>query len=175
MLAVEIRQYIGEGLKTLVPRVIGQTQGTREPTKQWDEACFFDDLSIKGGSKDVDVARKILECAKRNATGIWWGKGRVTGSFVPTYDTSKGQHYQLFAVFSSTSIQIYFGAYKVRPEFKDESKRIELVEKLNAIAGINIPRDGIDRYPSIQLSALKGEKELNQFFETYEWFLDVIK
>ena len=180
VLAVEIRQYLGKGLKTLVPRVIGQTQEAKDkkaalPGKQWDEASFFDDLSIKGGSEDVDVARKILEWAKRNATGIWWGKGRVTGSFVPTYDTSKGQHYQLFAVFSSTSIQIYFGAYKVRPEFKDESKRIELVEKLNAIAGINIPRDGIDRYPSIQLSALKGEKELNQFFETYEWFLDVIK
>ena len=48
VVAVEIRQYVGQGLKTLVPRVIGQTvasyerkvQATRAG-RQWDEATFF--------------------------------------------------------------------------------------------------------------------------------------
>jgi len=48
VVAVEIRQYVGQGLKTLVPRVVGQTveahqkkaSGPREG-RQWDEASFF--------------------------------------------------------------------------------------------------------------------------------------
>lgn len=48
ILAVELRQYVGDGLKTLVPRVIGQTSeaqvkkgGIRSPGRQWDETSFL--------------------------------------------------------------------------------------------------------------------------------------
>ena len=51
VLAVEISQYVAEGLKTLVPRVIGQTEEAqrkkssgRRTMKQWDETSFFQDL-----------------------------------------------------------------------------------------------------------------------------------
>ena len=48
VLALEIKQYVGEGLQTLVPRVIGQTAEAekkksvgRGAGKRWDEASFF--------------------------------------------------------------------------------------------------------------------------------------
>ncbi|HEX2520716.1 MAG TPA: hypothetical protein VHP35_01245 [Terriglobia bacterium] len=43
VLAVEIRQYVGQGLKSLVPRVIGHQRKTGAvlPGKQWDEASFL--------------------------------------------------------------------------------------------------------------------------------------
>ena len=180
VLAVEIRQYLGGGLKTLVPRIIGQTQEAKDrksPTvgKQWNEISFFDELAKHVTPEHVETVRKIYDWTKKNATGINWGKGLVTGSFVPTCNTSRGVHYQLFAVFTSGNIQIYFGVYKNRPEFKDDSKRIELLDKLNSIAGVNIPPDGINRYPNLPISAINNEHALKQFFETYEWFLDVIK
>jgi hypothetical protein len=179
VLALEIRQFLGEGLKTLVPRVIGQTQEAKDkkttlPGKQWDEDSFFDDLLKKAGADEVEVAKNILAWAKEKATGLNWGRGRLTGAFVPTYDTSNGQHYQLFAVFSSGNIQIYFGVYKNRIEFKDEAKRIELLKKLNTIPGVNIPPDGIDRYPNLPLAALKNETALKEFFNIYNWFLEII-
>ena len=180
VLAVEIRQYLGEGLKTLVPRVIGQTQEAKDrksPTvgKPWNESSFFDELAKHVTPEDAETVRKIFDWTKKNATGINWGKGLVTGSFVPTYDTSKGVHYQLFAMFTSGNIQIYFGVYKNRPEFEDDSKRIELLDKLNSIAGVNIPPDGINRFPNFPISAINNEQALKQFFETYEWFLGAIK
>ena len=54
VLAVEIKQFVGEGLKTLVPRVIGQTaeaerrkQVTSREERQWDEISFLDALKEK--------------------------------------------------------------------------------------------------------------------------------
>src|SRR5205807_7021229 len=55
VLAVGIKQFVGQGLKTLVPRVIGQTTeaqrkkiGPGPPEKQWDEVSFFEDLMQQG-------------------------------------------------------------------------------------------------------------------------------
>src|SRR5215212_10464542 len=51
VLAVEIKQYAGQGMKTLVPWVVGQTAeaqrkkgGPTRETRQWDEPSFFRDL-----------------------------------------------------------------------------------------------------------------------------------
>ena len=52
VLALELRQYVGEGLKTLVPRVIGNTaiaeskkREARIVPRKWDELSFFDELA----------------------------------------------------------------------------------------------------------------------------------
>lgn len=180
VLAIEIHQYSGGGLKTLVPRVIGQTQkaitkkkGAKEE-KQWDEASFFEEITNKRGQKEAKVAHDILEWTIKNNTGIWWGKGKVTGAFVPTFNTSDGVQHLLFAVFTNGTIQIYFQAYQKRPGFEPEEKRMELRKKLNEIPGVNISSDGISRYPSIPISALFNENNLNHFFQIYEWFLKEI-
>ncbi len=47
VLAVEVKQFVGEGMTTLVPRVLGQTETARRRKsgttagKQWDEASFM--------------------------------------------------------------------------------------------------------------------------------------
>jgi hypothetical protein len=56
VIAVELRQFVGEGVKTLVPRVFGQTataiqrktSGVSE-RKHWDEASFFADAKETQG------------------------------------------------------------------------------------------------------------------------------
>jgi hypothetical protein len=178
VLGVEIRQYLGKGLKTLVPRVVGQTQGAIQkkkassPGKQWDETSYFLDIGNRRGDRESEIARRILDWANNNVTGIWWGKGKITGSFVPLFNTPEGIQHLLFAVFTNGTIQIYFQSYASRPVFDSEAKRLELLERLNAIPSVSIPPDGITRYPSIPLSSFFDEKNLRQFFSVYEWFLE---
>ena len=180
VLAIEVRQYLGENLKTLVPRVIGQTQEAIQKKKgspvirQWDEASFFTEIKNKRGEHESKAAKNILEWANKNASSIWWGKGKVTGSFVPIYDTSNQIHYQLFAVFTSGTVQIYFATYQKRPEFETEEKRLELLDRLNSISQVNIPKSAIDRYPSIPIKVFTDETRLKQFFDIYEWFISEI-
>ena len=53
--------------------------------------------------------------------------------------------------------------------------RLELVRRLNAIPGISIPEDVVDRYPSIYLSALKDEAVLKQFLAVLDWVIEEIR
>jgi len=84
VLAVEIRQYVGGDLKTLVPRVIGLTaeadqkkSGTRA-SRPWDERSFMELLGEKHAD-DIAVAKKILEWADtRSELQIWWGRANET-------------------------------------------------------------------------------------------------
>lgn len=179
VLAVEIKQYsdTAGGLKALVPRIIGQTAeaGRRkgDGARQWDEASFFQELERRHGADEANVARRILEWARRNVTRLWWGKGSRSGSFVPILNHRERDH-QLFAVWTSGWVEIYFYWYQYKPPFDTQEKRVQLLNRLNAIPGVSIPEDAIGRRPSIRLSTL-NDTALDKFLETFEWFLKEVK
>src|SRR4051812_25815301 len=90
VLAIEIRQFTGEGLRTLVPTVIGQTAlaqsvkgASSTVRRQWDEQSYFAEFDRRNAPGDAEIARKLLEWAEPRVTRIWWGKGQQSGSFVP--------------------------------------------------------------------------------------------
>jgi len=63
----------------------------------------------------------------------------------------------------------------IREIFKPEAKRLELLNKLNGIEGVSIPKEAITRYPSIALDKLSNKSFLNKFCEIYEWFIEEAK
>lgn len=90
VLAVEIKQFEGSNLKTLVPRIVGQTAAIQErkardirPRRQWDEESFLEELKSKPSSSYVEVARKILSWLEKQHIEIKWGKGGKEGSVYP--------------------------------------------------------------------------------------------
>jgi hypothetical protein len=174
VLGVEIAQFVTEGFRTLVPRVFGQKEKLVPPPRQWDGSSFFNELRNKRGSDEHDVAKKIFEWGQNNKLRIWWGKGRISGSFCPVID-HEGIDFPLVLVWTSGNVQIQFGVLKTRHPFDVESKRIELLHKFNEIPGISIPEDAFDRYPGLPLSILKEESVLRQFLETLDWFIQEIK
>lgn len=181
VLAVEIKQFAGQGLKTLVPRVHGLTaeaqqkksSGVRE-TRKWDEASFFQELLANTDAERVAVARRLLEWARANMTRIWWGEGKRNGSFVPVLEHN-GQQQYVISVWTSGSVEMGFQWMKVRPPFADEAKRREMLQRLNAIPGIALPEDGITRRPNIPLAALTDTATLTRFLQVLDWFVQEVK
>ena len=181
VLAVEIRQYAGEGLKTLVPQVIGQTtqargrkSGGRPEKRQWDEPSFFQELDRRRGEAETAVARRVLEWAKTNMPSIWWGQGTRSGGFTPGLD-HKGTWHQVVEVWTYGSVEVQFQHMQSRPPFDDEAKRSDLLHRLNEIPGIALPEDSITRRPSIPLSTLQDEPVLEQFLAVLDWVVQEIK
>lgn len=177
VLAVEIRQYVGKGLKTLVPRVIGQTEEAQQkkgrvarPTRQWDEESFIADLELNTGSEEVKVAREILGWAHSKSLWIHWGRGRIQGTFYPVLD-HKGKANRIFGVYSPGRIELDFRHHP----FQEDSQKTELFNKLNAIPGVSIPERAIDSWSSFPLSTLKEATSLKHFFEISEWVIEEIK
>ena len=180
VLAVEIKQYTGQDQRSLVPRVIGQTEeaiqikGDVKSGRTWDEDSFFLDLESRKGKSDADIARKILEWAKDRLPRFWWGKGNIDGSVFPILDYN-GINYYPIAIWSYGKLEIQFKLLQSRPPFDAESKRQEILNRLNQIPGFNIPADAITRFPKVELSVLKNEDSLKQFLEVLDWVVQEIK
>ena len=178
VLALEVKQFLGQGLKTLVPRVIGlmamdKAESGRE-ARQWDEASFFLDLQSRRGIEESKVARKILEWARARNLRIWWGKGKKSGSFFPMFDY-RGNSYWLISVWTYGTIEIQFQMMKNSSPFDDEAKRLELLQRLMEISGISFPSDAINRRPSLGLSTLENEAVLKKFLNTFDWVIQEIE
>lgn len=179
VLAVEIKQYLGQGLRTLVPRVIGRTAeaqkknaGTVRESRNWDEDTFFQELTARKSAEEADVARAILEWAKVNMPRIWWGKGVKDGGFVPVLDFKEVSH-QVIEVWTNGTIEIQF--QWMRGLFSEASKRLEFLNRLNQIHDVNIPGDAINRRPWISLAVLIDEVARNQFLDILDWYVSEIK
>ena len=180
VLAVEIRQYVGEGLRTLVPQVIGQTaqaqgrkSGGRPKRRKWDEPSFFRELEERNDAITTTVARSILDWARPKVTRIWWGEGSRNGSFVPTLNHRDRDH-QLFAVWTYGTVEIYFYWYQYKAPFDSEEKRLELLSRLNAIPGVSLPDSAITKRPGIPLSTFEDESALEQFLKVFDWVIQEI-
>lgn len=178
VLALEVRQYVGQGLKTLVPRVVGQTAeaqhrktGGARPSRQWDEASFLQELEARQGAKEARVAKAILEWAQSKKLRIWWGKGSQDGSFFPMLDVRDTQHW-LISVWTYGRLEVQFQMMKNKPPFDDEAKRLELLRRLNTLPGVTLPSDAITRRPRILLATLQDEAVLKQFLDICDWIIE---
>ncbi|MGV8124993.1 MAG: hypothetical protein AB2L14_35035 [Candidatus Xenobiia bacterium LiM19] len=180
VLGVAISQFVGENHKTLVPRVVGQTEEAQKkksigsrPSIQWDEPSFFETLKSKYSEDEVNVARRILDWMKTKASRLYWGKGSRSGSC--TLITKKDGIEQIpVALWTYGTVEIEFQYLKNKPPFENRDLRIELLNHLNKIRGVRLTEEMIDRRPTISFGILKDEKVLKQFIETMEWVVERI-
>ena len=181
VLAVEIHQYVGQGLKTLVPRVMGQTadaqarKGTSaRQARTWDEPSFFAELERRHGAQKAAAARRILDWTQERSLRIWWGQGSQDGSFFPMLDHNGATHW-LVSVWTYGRVEVQFQMMKKQPPFADLQTRDELRAKLNEIRGVTIPPDGLDRRPSFSLAALCDDHAMQQFLAALDWAVAEIR
>ena len=186
VLAVELKQYVGQGLRTLVPKVIGHTaeaQGKKSVStgemKQWDESSFFKKLEERQKPEQLEVARQIHEWVKTHLK-IRWSKGKI-GAFYAIAE-HKNTELQPLSVWAGTGVnnleamvQISFAVLKQKPPFDDEAKRVELLHRLNNISGVAFSPSAINGYPYIHLYKLQEEIVLKQFLELSDWMVREFK
>lgn len=171
VLAVEIRQYAGKDLKTLVPRVLGQTTEAlvrKGEEKRWDEPTFLAELTRRTREDEARVAKRILDWAQDRGCWIWWGKGAQDGSFFPMVRQGDETHWTI-AVWTYGRIEIQFQWMRKRPPFDLREKRLELLRKLNEVLGMAIPEDGIERRPSVPLRLLAESGRVEGFLGVMDW------
>jgi hypothetical protein len=168
-------------LKTLVPRVIGQTieaerkkGGSGKMEKQWDEASFFEDLRQRRGDQEAAVARTILAWGKKNLSRIWWGRGNKFGSFFPMLDY-KGELHWVVSIWTYGRAEIPFQWMLTRKPFGDEAKRLVLWDRLNQIPGVQIAADAISRRPAIPLAVFTDPAALQAFLSVLDRYISEVK
>lgn len=176
VLAVEIKQYAGQGLTALVPRVVGQTaqagskSGSATTKRLSDHTSFLQDVAQQKGAGEEEAAALILDWAATNALRVRWG----VGNCYIGYDAKPGykdKPYWLLSLYSNAILYVHFSDLMGRPPFADEGKRRELLDRLNEIRGVIIGEDKLMRYPSIRLSVLHDHTALQQLLAAFDWAL----
>jgi hypothetical protein len=180
VLAVEVKQFVGENLKTLVPRVLGLTEMARQKKsadrsekRQWDEPSFFYALGERSGEPEVSLTRSLLEWARTKGLRTWWGEGKNDGSFYAMYDNKAGKS-PMFSVWTYGTVELQFQRMSLQP-YTEADKRQELAARLQAIPGVSIPEASLNKRPSFKLGVLAAEGCLTAFLETFDWVLGEIK
>lgn len=58
-----------------------------------------------------------------------------------------GIEHKPLQVWTGDYVYIQFGAIRDDPPFSDESKRLEMLQRLNQIPGVAVPESAVDKYP----------------------------
>ena len=185
VLAVEMKQYVSQqGLKTLVPRVIGKTTEAQQKKlsatlerRRWDEVSFFQEYKVRQGSDEAQIGRKIYEWAKskKPLVEVQWGTGDTYGGFVVWVSAEPRSASELFQVGINGRLQISSSTYAAFPQFNGKEKWMELRSKLSAI-GLSLPISPTEiRLTTFQLSnCLQDEFALGRVIETFDWVVEQI-
>ncbi|MEO5354519.1 MAG: hypothetical protein H7835_15055 [Magnetococcus sp. XQGC-1] len=181
VIAVELKQFVGQGIQTLVPRLIGQTAAAKQKQeketrsgRQWNEESFLSVLANNKGNDVATTAKRIIDWMRSNLDDFGWGTGANNTSAMGIIKCG-GKVVKPFQIYSNGVMYVAFNTLETFFIFSDIKKRLGLREKLNAINGIAIPEDAMNKMPSFSLSVLQDEKSLDQFFGIFRWVVDEIK
>jgi hypothetical protein len=178
VIGIEVKQYVGEGLKTLVPKIVGQTAEAetrkgRAPraSRDWDEQTLFTELAGNCSPNEVAVARALYDWTRAQGWRSTYGTGSI-GSWQPVLDVN-GRQYAPLSLRTNGSLRIRLGQRHLatRPPFDDDGKRRQFIAQLNQIAGVSLAPEAIEKYPSIDLRTLAADPAaLSQLENALDWF-----
>jgi hypothetical protein len=171
VLALELRQFQGEGLRTIVPMLYGQTEKAQQknpgqPARQWDETSILAEIELRHGAEGLRIAQQIIEWIKKETDRTWFGRGSKDGSVGSTVSVNGSQSYPiaLYSYYGQVEIRFQY----MREPFDNPVKREELRQKLNDIEGVNLP-SGRQR-PSIPIGTFSNDDEkLRRFLDVMDW------
>lgn len=174
ILAMEIRQYASDSVRTLVPRVFGRLERRDPlPTKQWDAQTFFAELRARDADS-LPIAERIYDWAKQHCSRVIWGRGAKMGSLIPEIAVGS-QRYQLFALWTYGSVEICFQWLAGKAPFENIERRKELARRLNQIEGVNVAEQSLDKRPSFPMAVLGVPSRMELFLQTMNWCVDLLQ
>lgn len=181
VLAIEVKQFIGEGMKTLVPRVLGQTESARQKKssgtnagKQWDESMFMAALEERSGAGSRKVAEDILHWISPQVTYVWWGTGSKEGGIVPTIKHGETKYHVCRMATQGWFVFRFDWLYK-KPPFSDEAVRRQLLAKINEIPGVNFGENVLTKRAKISFDKLNTSDALEKLKSTVAWLIEQVK
>lgn len=175
VLAIEIRQFTGAGIRTLVPQVIGLTERTRSrnaPARArntpWDRESFLERLG-ELGSADIDVVTKIIDWAQKRSLVVSGGRGPKMASL--SFDLKDISILGIDEWDGRARFRVNFNV--LPPPFDAGPQRDELRRRLNELPGVELPPES--QYQGIPLAQVSGPQELQQLMDTLDWLLGSIQ
>ncbi len=184
VLAVEIKHFVGTDangamLRTLVPRVFGQTaQAEIKKTSssprnlKWSQEKFLEYVLNKFDNQTCKVVSAILDWIERKGLTISWGAS-INGSFSPQIHNERGRHRLFFVYGGFGKIEFALDYMKDEPPFDNAELLEEWRLRLKQVFGNQI--DTTRKFPGYSLQLLADEQKLQQLLAALDWALEQIR
>jgi len=181
VLAVEVKQYTGQNLKTLVSRVVGQTMKAVDikasrsgKSIQWTKGLLLDQVHDLKGEDIARVVDRLISWCENKKYYLKYGKGAVEGSVQLGYESDSGTIYKFFYISSGKSY-VWFDYIMKYPPFDEKENRINLLNRLNSIKGMTFRDDKLESTSSSELTGLTDDTEFKKFCDVFEWIVEEIR
>lgn len=181
VLAVEVRQFVGTGVKTLVPRVFGQTESAKlkksprpQSGNQWNESTFMAAVQDGKGIAVRKVAEDLLHWIQPQVSYVWYGAGSKNGGIVPVIKIGDAKHL-VGRLDTNGWFAFRFDWLKRRPEFASEDARRELLAKINEIPGFHFGDEVLASKARIHLDKLTTVEAVSKLKSAIAWLIEKTK
>ncbi len=181
VLAIEVKQYTGQNLKTLVSRVVGQTMKAVEIKAsrtggliQWNKELLLEQVRDLRGEEIAEVVDHLISWCEDNGYYLSYGRGSTEGSVHLGYESDSGMRYKFFMINRGLNY-VWFEHIMNYPPFDNVEKRQELFDRLKSIKGMNFKNDRLDTYLSSELNCLIDYNRFKQFCDVYDWIIKEIR
>jgi hypothetical protein len=180
VLAVEVKQYVGKnGLKTLVPRVLGQTaeaqqrrpRGSDEPTRSWDEIGWYEHFEAMQGSELTDIVRKLSRWSEEKFYQVRSSQRIDSHATLWTRLNISDLSFRMYGIRADGKVELQFSDLKRRLPFDSRDLRKELRRRFNEMPGIHISgRDSTLRgRPTFNIDLLRNQESFDRFCQIFDW------
>ena len=174
VLAVELRQFVKDGLRTIVPTVHGHSRIAAAKragdVRRWDESSLFEKLKQNVSPSEVDLATEIYKWIEAEGRRpIRFGTGKTNGSVYPVFKPN-GVTINPFYLSSDGKVWIQFGSLANKPVFGNLDMRREFMQQLNEIDGVSLSEVDLAKYPSIPLRTIANDPNgARKLFKALKW------
>lgn len=175
--ALELTFFASGDREILVPQLHGatppaQASEIRSTPSQWDAPRFFSDAKEKGVSENqLSIMRDLLEFGESEASRIYWGRGKETGSF--TFHFLRNDTvYSFFTVLSDGRIQINFGWLREKLDLSLLQPYRDSLLAIDGFSKVNV-RDDYKSWPTLKVEKVfQVEADAERFKSAIVGFRD---
>ena len=180
VLGVEIRQFVGQGLKSLVPRVVGQTETAirkKQPTGKRESVSaeqFWQVFRAQRSEPEVRAAEQIVESSRKAGLTDNFKQGDKGTVFIPILSHDNRKFYP-FALNSNGTVAIQMRWLKVHPPFDTEEGREQLHQKLSQFDGFLLGEKGMLGIPKVPIASITDSNKCADFTTTLDWIVSELQ
>ena len=124
-------------------------------------------LAVNDLIRSKGYGTKILDWLKQESVQISWRSG-MHGSFTATLNTDNGKQWLVYFM-KAWTVRIPFGWLLQYPPFDDKDKRVELLNKINEIPGVDWSETEADKWPTFSLAILNDPNFCQRFLGILTW------
>ena len=162
VLAIELGHFAGEGLRTIVPVVFGQTQQAvirKEAVKgdRWTEERLLEAFDTRFPVAEASAARAVLDAMKRTGLPLIFGTGRTNGSVYPLLKP-KGVPINPAYLSTEGKVWLQFKSLDGKPVFGTPEQRRELLKRFAEIDGSGLTESAINGWAGVPLARIAADQ-----------------